>query len=100
MTDAQAKFLELSTKYEALKDEMKAMKPQIQELLTEIGVDTIFQDPTTKLVYKVEIPKGTFISFDPIGYKRTKKYEAIHGVEESSSGKLAKKEAQAAGFEL
>lgn len=93
-TDAQNRFLELSKKYEKLKEEFKAIKTEMHEVLEEIGVGEYFQDPSTKLVYKVEVPQGTFISFDKIGYKRTKT------AEEHGSGKLAKKEAQEAGFEL
>lgn len=94
LTDAQQKFLELSKQYEQLKEQMRALKPKMHGLLEEIGVDSYFQDPATKLVYKVEVPSGIFVSFDTIGYKRTKK------AEESSSGKLAKKEAQEKGYEL
>ena len=94
MTDAQRKFLEMSKSYEELKTEMKLLKPEMHSLLKEIGVNTYFQDSETMAVYKVEVPTGTFISFDEIGYKRTKLGE------ESSSGKLAKKEAQEQGFDL
>lgn len=93
MTDAQQKFLEISKRYETLKEEMKALKPTLQELMTEIGVDSIFQDPETMLVYKIEVPKGTFISFDPISYVRTKKVG-------EDKGSLSKKDAEAAGFTL
>ena len=94
LTDQQAKFLEMSKEYETLKAKMKEMKPVMHSLLKEIGLDTYFQDPVTSAVYKVEVPKGTFISFDEICYKRTKLGE------ESSSGKLAKKEAKDQGFEV
>lgn len=93
LTDAQGKFIELSKRYEALKEEMKQIKPQLHELLGEIGIDNMFQDPETKLVYKVIKPTGTFISFDEIGYNRTKKAE-------EKKGTLSKKEAQEAGYEL
>mgnify|MGYP001557962652 CR=1 FL=1 len=93
MTDAQQKFLEISKKYEALKEEMKGLKPLLQELMTEIKVGTFFQDPETMLVYKIVIPTGTFISFDPISYDRTKK-------EIETKGSLSKKDAEAAGFVL
>ena len=94
MDDTQKRFLELSKRYEKLKEEMKLLKPEIHGLLKEIGVGTYFQDPVTMAVYKVEVPTGTFISFDEIGYKRT----AL--AEESGSGKLAKKEASEKGFVL
>lgn len=92
-TDAQNKFLELSKRFETLKEEMKALKPTLQELMTEIGVGTMFQDSDTGLVYRIEVPTGTYISFDPITYSRTKKAG-------EDKGSLSKKEAEAAGFTL
>ena len=44
MTDAQKKFLEISKRYEVLKEEMKALKPTLTDLMTEIGVGELFQD--------------------------------------------------------
>lgn len=93
MTDTQVKFLELSKKYESLKEQMKELKPVIQTLLLEIGAGTMFQDPATSLVYRIVRPKGTFISFDEIAYERTKKSTEF-------KGSLSKKEAEAAGFNL
>ena len=93
MTDAQKKFLEIAKRYEVLKEEMKALKPTLQDLMTEIGVGTMFQDPETMLVYKIEVPTGTFISFDPINYVRTKKTG-------ETKGSLSKSDAEAAGFTL
>lgn len=92
-TDAQNKFLELSKRFETLKEEMKALKPTLQELMTEIGVGTMFQDSDTGLVYRIEVPTGTYISFDPITYSRTKKVG-------EDKGSLSKKDAEAAGFTL
>lgn len=93
MTDAQQKFLELSKRYEALKEEMKAIKPTLQELMTEMKVGTHFQDPETQLVYRIEIPTGTYVSFDPITYTRTKKVG-------EDKGTLAKSEAQKLGYNI
>lgn len=93
MTDAQQKFLEISKRYETLKEEMKALKPTLQELMTDIGVGTMFQDKESGLVYRIEVPTGTYISFDPISYSRTKKVG-------EDKGSLSKKDAEAAGFVL
>jgi predicted transcriptional regulator len=93
MTDAQQKFLEISKRYETLKEEMKALKPTLLELMTDIGVDTMFQDSDTDLVYKIVVPTGTFITFDTIAYNRTKKVG-------EDKGSLSKKDAEAAGFTL
>ena len=93
MTDTQIKFLEISKRIEVLKEEMKALYPTLDELMTEVGVGEIFQDPETMLVYQVIVPKGTFIPFNPIGYVRTKKIG-------ETKGSLSKKDAEAAGFTL
>jgi len=94
MTDAQKKFFELANKYEAQKAEMKQTKEELQKVMTELGFNTYHQDPSTGLVYLVEVPKGTFVSFDPISYKRTKKEG------ESGGTVLAKSEAESKGFIL
>jgi len=93
MTDAQMKFLEVSKRYEALKNEMKELKPTIKNLLTEIGVGNHFQDPSTKAVYNVVEPNGTFISFDRISYDRTK-------LEGEAKGSLSMKKAEELGYKL
>jgi predicted transcriptional regulator len=93
MTDTQQKFLEISKRYEALKEEMKALKPTLQELMTELKVGTHFQDPETQLVYRIEVPTGTYVSFDPITYTRTKKVG-------EDKGSLAKSEAQKLGYNI
>jgi hypothetical protein len=93
MTDAQQKFLEISKRYETLKEEMAALKPTLQELMTEMGAGTHFQDPETSLVYKITVPTGTYISFDAISYVRTKKSG-------ETKGSLAKTEAVELGYEI
>ena len=93
MTDAQAKFLELAKRYEELTEEMKTLKPELQALMTEIKVGTMFQDPTTLLVYQIQLPKGRYVYFEPIDYVRTKK-------DTEKSGDLSKKAAEEAGFVL
>jgi len=93
MNDTEKKFLELSKQYEALKAQMKELKPQLHGLMEEIGVGSYIQDTETMLVYKVVRPTGTFISFDQIGYDRTK--TALE-----TRGSLSKKEAEEAGFTL
>lgn len=93
MTDAQMKFLEVSKRYEALKKEMKELKPVMQDLLTEIGIGSHFQDPATKAVYQVVEPNGTFITFDRISYDRTR-------LEGEAKGSLSMKKAEELGYEL
>ncbi len=93
MTDAQKKFLEISKRYEELVEELKVLKPELQAAMTEIGIGTMFQDPETMLVYKIEVPKGKYQYFDPIDYVRTKK-------DTETKGDLSKKAAEEAGFVL
>jgi len=93
MTDAQAKFLELSKQYEGLKKQMKELKPKLQGLLVEIGVGGHFQDPTTLAVYEIVEPAGTFISFDKISYNRTR-------IGDEKKGDLSMKKAEELGYSL
>lgn len=93
MTDAQKKFLELSKQYEQLKAQMREIKPQLQELMQEIGIGEHFQDPSTLAVYEIVVPTGTFISFDPIAYNRTK----LTG---EAKGSLSVKKAEELGYSL
>lgn len=93
MTDAQKKFLELAKRVEILKEEMKALLPTMNELMTEMKVGELFQDTDTGLVYKIQVAKGTYVYFNPLEYVRTKK-------EGEDKGTLSKKEAEEAGFVL
>ena len=94
MTDTQKKFFELANKYEAQKSELKQTKEELHKLLAELGTGTYHQDPATGLVYLIEVPKGTFIAFDSISYRRTAKEG------EKGGSVLAKSEAQEKGFSL
>lgn len=93
MTNLQERFLELSKQYEELKTQMKQLKPEMQKIMLELGEGAHFQDPDTQLVYKIEVPTGTFIAFDPISYVRTK-------APEEKRGSLAKSEAVKLGYSL
>lgn len=93
LSDTQQKFLEISKRLEVLKEESKALYPTLDDLMKEIGVGTMFQDPETGLVYKIEVPTGTFVQYNTISYVRTKKAG-------ETKGSLAKTEAEAAGFVL
>ena len=93
MTDAQAKLLEVSKEYEALKAKMKELKPQLTELLEEVGIDNHFQDPTTLAVYQIVTPKGKYTFFDTIDYERTKFVD-------EKKGSLSMKKAEEMGYSL
>jgi len=94
MEDQQKRFFELATEYERLKSEMKKVKEEMNLVMSNLGMETYHQDPMTGLVYKIEQPKGIYIEFSPIGYKRTAKPG------EKGGTVLAKSEAEAAGFVL
>lgn len=94
MTDQQKRFFELVTEYENLKQQMKKFKTELNLVMEKLGTETYHQDPATMLVYKIEVPKGTFIDFPTIGYKRTAKPG------EKGGTVLSKKEAQEQGFEV
>lgn len=92
MTDLQKKFLELANQKEQLVSQLKEIDPLLEELMLEIGKNNYFQSDEG-LVYKIQEPKGTFISFKKIEYVRTKK-------EGEFKGSLSKKEAEENGFDL
>lgn len=73
------KFLELSKKYEELKEQMKVVSEELNQEMLNLGVGSHFQDPETKLVYEIVKPTGTYIDYKEIGYNRTKKPEESKG---------------------
>ena len=88
------KFLELADYSEQLVDKLKEVDKELSALMKELGLDTYIQDPNTMLVYKIHKPKGVFILYKDVDYKRTAKEGEIGGTV------LSKKEAEAAGFDL
>lgn len=93
MTETQKKFVEISKRIETLREEMKALQPTLEELMLSLGEGAMFQDPESGIVYKIEVPTGTFITFQKISYVRTKRAS-------ETKGSLSKAEAEAAGFVL
>lgn len=94
MNDTQKRFFELATEYERLKDQMKKVKEELNLVMQKLDYDTYHQDAQTGIVYKIEEPKGTYVEFQSIAYKRTAKPG------ERGGNVLAKSEAEAAGFVL
>lgn len=94
-TPIQTKFIELVKKKEALHEESKLLGEELEKLMTEIGMGTMFQDPTDKTVYQIHQPTGQFIPFKTIDYKRTNRTGENRG-----GIALAKKDATEAGFAL
>lgn len=93
LTDEQKTFIEVSKKYETLKNELKETGKKLEELLQEIGEGSSFQDPTDNTVFEVVVPDGRFISYPKISYNRTKR-------EGERAGSLSVKKAKELGFEL
>ena len=51
LTDQQKRFIELSKEREAMKDRLKESKEEMNQLLTEIGIGSTFQDPKDNTVF-------------------------------------------------
>lgn len=88
----QDKLVELIEKKEQLIQQLKDLKPEMEMLMKELGVGHYFQK--NNVVYKIEIPKGTFVEFKTVDYTRTRKEG------EKGPNFLAKKEAQEMGFKI
>ena len=89
--EIQQKIIAKANELEAAKETYKVLRAELDALLVQVPMNSLFQDPTTKLVYKVVVPKGTFIEYKTIDYVRTKKAD-------EDKGSLSMKEAEAAGF--
>jgi hypothetical protein len=92
--DSKKRMFELCERYEKLKDEMRQVKEELNVVMQKLGLNTYHQDPQTGIVYKIEIPKGTYVEFQQIAYKRTAKPG------ERGGNVLAKSEAESMGFVL
>lgn len=79
LTDEQKKFIDVSKKVESLKNELKDLNVEVENLLTIIGVGKAFQDPEDGTVFEVVTPKGTFVSFKTVDYERTKRVGETRG---------------------
>jgi hypothetical protein len=93
VTENQIKFLELAREYELVKDRLDLVREELNSVLSKLELNSYFQDPTTKAVYKVVKPKGTFVSYKDVDYHRT----ALEG---ERQGSLSKKEAQEQNFTM
>ena len=93
LSEKEKKFVDLANKVEQIKLYLKETSEEMESLGEEIGVGHMFQDPETMVVFQVVRPKGTFVTFPHVGYKRT----SLPG-EKGGSNVLAKKEAKENGF--
>jgi len=83
---AQEKLVELSFKKDELKKQYEELNEQLENVLTILGLGNYFKDKDGT-VYKVVVPKGSFVSFKHIDFVRTKR-----GMEKI--GSLSQKEAK------
>lgn len=72
---------------------MKAMKQELNGLMTEIGISTHFQDSEDGTVFQIVKPTGTYIAFDDLAYERTKREGEV-------KGSMSKKKADELGYIL
>ena len=93
MTEAQKRFCELERKKEEIKKYFQDLQQVLTEVANEVGVGGYFQDPTDGTVFKVVVPDGKFVTFEKLGYVRTRRTH-------EKRGDLAIKDAEAAGFSV
>lgn len=92
MTSNQKKLVELDRKKEEVKKFFEELNLAVKEVNSEIGVNGFFQDDEG-VVYKVVVPEGKFVHFEPLSYVRTKRPH-------EKRGDLSMKEAEEAGYTL
>ena len=85
--NAKKRLVELSYKKDELKKQYEELNTELEGVLTYLGVDSFFQDEEGT-VYKVVVPKGSYISFKHIDFVRTRRGE-------EKLGTLSMKEAEA-----
>ena len=92
MTEKQTRFVNLEKKKEEVKKFFEELNLALQEVASEIGVGSYFQD-NEGTVYKVTEPDGKFVHYEKISYVRTRRLN-------EKRGDLSLKEAEEAGFSV
>ena len=92
MTETQRKFVELERRKEEVKKYFEELQAATEALSKEIGINGYFQDEQG-IVYKVVVPEGRFVHYEPLSYVRTRRAH-------EARGDLSMKEAEAAGYTL
>jgi hypothetical protein len=90
----QQVFLDAAKKYEAIVEDLKKAREELDAAMLTLGLDTYVQDPITMAVYKICKPTGAWTYYHDLDYKRT----ALEG--ERGGIVLSKTEASNAGFIL
>lgn len=96
MENKKERFLELVGKSEALSEQARVIREELDIVMMELGLGTTFQNPADKVVYQIVVPKGDFTYYKHIGYKRTNR----EGEGSGGTNVLSKKEATSLGFIL
>ena len=92
----EQKFVELAKQYEKLSAELDKVREELTAAMLDVGIGNYVQDPETMAVYQVHKPRGSYVFYKDVDYKRTN-----IGEEKGGGGTvLSKKEAQGAGFIL
>lgn len=92
LTATQERFIAAAKEVESLKEQLKEKCAEMEKYATEIGAGCYFQDKDL-VVYKIDVPKGTFVEYKAIGFVRTKRAN-------EDRGSLSMKEAKDAGFNV
>jgi len=91
-TKAQV-FFGLAKLREEIVEKLKLVDSELEKVLGVMGVGTLVQDPSDKVVYKVVEPQGRYVHYRKLDYVRTRRT-----LEEKAD--LSMTEAQEAGFDL
>lgn len=91
LTNYQQKFLELVERIEKGQKLLRDLNKEFDELMRQMPIGEMFQNPKDAVVYQVIIPAGRYIEYKTIDYIRTRK-------EGERQGSLSIKAAQEAGF--
>lgn len=92
-TDTQQEFIRLVKEKETLEKQIRRVNFIMTDIMKQLPMGEMFQEPETGVVYQIIIPAGRYMEYRTIDYIRTRKSgEKI--------GTLSIKAAEEAGFVL
>ena len=96
MSDAMRRFVELVGQAQEAKQVFIDLAEASEQLEQEIGIQGHFQDEETGQVFQLEKPKGRFIEYVDVSYKRSR------GIDDPKVGGnfLAKKTIKEMGYDI
>lgn len=96
MTENQNRLIQVSKKYEALREAMKEVSVELEaatlEVAKETGLGVFFQD-VDGTVFRVAKGKGTYVAFKEYVYERTRRHA-------SEKPGISLKDARDAGYDV